>query len=90
MIPKLLIRQDIFEFGVFPTPNKLTLINLVQLFSNLNLLSNIENKITLEQFKEQACQYIPNFQKSDAEVFFLSYKLLTEEDSTFLIEAVNK
>ena len=49
---KLTIRSDVFEFGVYPAPTKLTIVNLVNLFSNLNLLSNIENKITLEQFKE--------------------------------------
>ena len=33
---------------------------MIQLFQNLNLLSNIENKITLDHFRENVAKFIPS------------------------------
>lgn len=90
MQSKLIVRQDIFDYSIYPVPPKLSLITLIQLFQSLNLVSNIENKVTLDQFKEQACVHIPNLQKIDAEIYFLNYKLMIEDDFTFLAGATKK
>lgn len=73
---------------MFPTPPKLTLVNIIQLFQNLNLLSNIENKISLDHFRENVAKFIPSMNQKDAEIYFLNYKLMIEEDATFIINAV--
>ena len=46
----LAIRTELFEQGLYPTQNKLTNSVLVNLFTNLNLLSSIDYKIKLHQW----------------------------------------
>ena len=43
----LAIRTELFEQGLYPTQTKLTTSVLVNLFTNLNLLSSIDYKIKL-------------------------------------------
>jgi len=42
------IRSDVFEHAVYPTPAKLTLINLVNLVSNLNSVASVDKKVTMD------------------------------------------
>jgi len=42
------IRSDVFEHAVYPTPTKLTLINLVNLISNLNSIASIDKRVTMD------------------------------------------
>ncbi|KAL4506852.1 hypothetical protein ABPG72_001273 [Tetrahymena utriculariae] len=84
------IRSDVFEHAVFPTPAKLTLIHLVNLFGSLNQVANSEKKITLEQFKEHIQKHTTNINEKDAEIYFLTYKMVTEDDISFVIQAAKK
>lgn len=78
------IRTDIFEHGVFPTPQKLGFLNIMSLFNSLSLASNIDNKVSIDQFKESISKYIPSVSSKQAEAFFILFKILTEEDMSFL------
>jgi hypothetical protein len=78
------IRTEIFEHGVFPTPQKLGLLNVISLFNSLSLSSNIDNKVTIDQFKESISKYIPAISHKDAEAYFVLFKVITEEDLGFL------
>lgn len=84
MFSGILIRTEVFEHGIFPTPAKLTLHSIVSLFNSLALTSSIDNKVTLEQFKDSVSKYIPSIQARDAEAYFFLYKILTESDMSFL------
>lgn len=84
MFSGVLIRTEIFEHGIFPTPAKLTLHSIVSLFNSLALTSSIDNKVTLDQFKDSVSKYIPSIQARDAEAYFFLYKVLTETDMSFL------
>jgi TBCC domain-containing protein 1 len=78
------IRTELFEHGIFPTPPKLTLVNLASLINSLNLVTSVDNKVTIDQFKESACKYIPFMTAKDAEVYFTIFKVITEDDMSFL------
>lgn len=78
------IRTDLFEHGVFPTPQKLGVLNIISLFNSLSLGSNNDHKVTIDQFKESISKYIPFFSSKQAEAFFILYKILTEDDMSFL------
>lgn len=52
---------------------------LVNLFTNLNLLSSIDYKIKLSQWIDQAVRHIPGISDSDARVYFLTYRALLED-----------
>lgn len=84
------IRSDVFEHAVYPTPTKLTLINLVNLISNLNSIASIDKRVTMDQFKEAMLKHTTNISDKDAEIYFLSYKLITEDDLNFLIAVARK
>ena len=75
----LSIRTDLFEQGLYPTQTKLTTSVLVNLFTNLNLLSSIDYKIRLSQWMDQAIRHIPGITDSDARVYFLTYRALLED-----------
>jgi hypothetical protein len=62
----LAIRTELFEQGLYPTQNKLTNSVLVNLFTNLNLLSSIDYKIKLHQWIDQATRYWPQCTEQDA------------------------
>lgn len=76
-----LIKVELFEHGVFPTPSKLTLLSVISLFSSLNLVADIDNKVTLEQFIESAAKYIPSLSPRDSEVYFMVFKVLSENNA---------
>jgi hypothetical protein len=78
------IRTEVFEHGVFPTPQKLGILNIISLFNSLSLASNIDNRVTLDQFKESLSKYIPTISPKDAEAYFVLFKIITEDDLSFL------
>lgn len=82
----LIIRTEVFEHGIFPTPHKLTLHNIVSLFNSLALSSSMDNKISIEQFKDSICKYIPTVTAKDAEAYFFLFKIITESDMSFLVK----
>jgi hypothetical protein len=55
---------------------KLTTSVLINLFTNLNLLSSIDYKIKLNQWKDQALKHIPGLTEKEAEVYYLTYRAL--------------
>lgn len=76
----LAIRTELFEQGLYPhNQNKLTMSVLVNLFTNLNLLSSIDYKIKLSQWIDQAVRHIPGISDADARVYFLTYRALLED-----------
>eukprot|EP00347_Sterkiella_histriomuscorum_P018435 403345520 len=75
----LAIRTELFEHGLFPTQGKLTPTVLLNLFTNLNLLSSIDYKIKLHQWVDQATRYWPQCTETDAQVYFLTYRALLED-----------
>ena len=79
------IRTEVFEHGVFPLPPKLGILNIVSLFNSLSLASNIDNKVTLEQFKESISKYIPSISPKDAEAYFILFKVIVDEDLSLFI-----
>jgi len=90
MNASLYIKTEIFEHGVFPTPPKLGLLNVVSLFNSLSLASNIDNKVTLDQFKESISKYIPAITHKDAEAYFMLFKIITEDDLSFLAKPLTQ
>jgi len=77
-------KNEIFEQGVYPTPQKLTLINLFSYFQHLNTLASSDHLINIDQFKSCISNFIPFCTASDAEIYFITFKLLTEDDPSFL------
>ncbi|CDW72648.1 tubulin binding cofactor c domain-containing protein [Stylonychia lemnae] len=75
----LAIRTELFEHGLFPTQGKLNSSVIINLFTNLNLLSSIDYKIKLHQWVDQATRYWPQCTEQDAQVYFLTYRALLEE-----------
>ena len=76
----LAIRTELFEQGLYPySQTVLTSGALVNLFTNLNLLSSIDYKIKLSQWIDQAVRYIPGFSESDAKVYFVTYRALLDD-----------
>ncbi len=49
------------------------------LFKNLHLLSSIDYKVTLNQWVEQSTKYINGFTEQDAQIYFVTYRALSEE-----------
>ena len=83
------IRTDIFEHGIFPTPTKIGLINIISLYNSLSLVSTIDSKVTIDQFKDSASKYFPFISQKDAEVYFILFKILFEEDLSFLTKSIS-
>ena len=85
----LSIRGDVFEHGTYPTPPKLTL-NL--LYNIINSLSNLatDNKISIENFKDIITKSLPPLSIQDAEIYFITIKILADEDSSFLFNLSKK
>ena len=74
------IRTELFEQGLFPhNQSKLNVNLLVNLFTNLNLLSSIDYKIKLSQWIDQAVKHIPGMTEGDARVYYLTYRALLED-----------
>lgn len=67
------VRTDIFDHGIFPAPSKLTMMNLIQLFGNLQNTSDQNSKITLEDFCYCLRKSFPKISSQDAEIYFLFY-----------------
>lgn len=72
----LAIRTELFEHGLYHMQAKLTASVLINLFTNLNLLSSIDYKIKLNQWKDQAMKHIAGMTEREAEVYFLTYRAL--------------
>lgn len=62
----LAVRTELFEHGLFPTQGKLTVKVLIDLFTNLNLLSSLDFKIKMHQWIDQAVRYWPTCTEADA------------------------
>lgn len=76
----LAIRTELFEQGLYPhNQNKLNQQVLVNLFTNLNLISSIDYKIKLSQWIDQSVKYVQGLTESDARVYFLTYRALLED-----------
>lgn len=75
----LAIRTELFEHGLYPTQTKMTTSVLVNLFTNLNLLSSIDYKIKLSHWVDQAVRHIQGITEQDARVYYLTYRALLEE-----------
>jgi len=50
----------------------------------------MDNKVTLDQFKDSVSKYIPSIGPKDAEAYFYLYKILTETDMSFLNKAISQ
>lgn len=84
MIQKLTLRAQLFDHGVFPTPPSFNIQTITSLYNPLLHASNSDNKITLEKFKEVITKQCPHMTPIDAEVYFTLFKVLTEDDLSFL------
>lgn len=78
----LAIRTELFEQGLFPFPNATKMLTssvLINLFTNLNLLSSIDYKIKLQHWVDQAIRHIQGVTESDARVYYMTYRALLED-----------
>lgn len=76
--PAFVIKLELFEHGVFPTPSKLSFLSVNSLFKSLNLVADIDNKVTLDQFRDSTAKYIPSLALRDSETYFMIFKILSE------------
>ena len=88
-LPGIKIRNDIFEHGIFPTPPKIGLINIISLYNSLSLVSSMDSKVTIDQFKDSASKYFPHISQKDAEIYFILFKILIEDDLSFLSKSIS-
>jgi len=66
---------------------KITAALLIDTFTNLNLLSSIDYKITLKNWVDQSVKFIPGMTETDATIYYQTYRTLLQEiDSEFDIE----
>ena len=70
-----------FDHGVFPQMHhgKITAALLIETFTNLNLLSSIDYKITLKNWVEQSVKQIPGMTEADATIYYFTYRTLLQD-----------
>ena len=90
MLSKLTLATPLFDHGVFPTPPTLNLQTITSLYNPLLLSSDSDNKITLEKFKDTISSHCSFMAPADAEVYFVLFKVLTEDDLSFLAKRSNQ
>ena len=76
---KVYIRGEIFDHGLFPDSAQITKSILLALFKNLHLVSSIDYKITLDQFKEEATKCIPSLKLTEAHLYFSTFKQIMRQ-----------
>ncbi len=70
------LRAEIFEHSMYPSQNKFTSSNLMDLFKSLHLLSTFDYKISGSSWIEQACKHVSGFTVTEAEFYFRTYLVL--------------
>eukprot|EP01017_Pseudomicrothorax_dubius_P011272 TRINITY_DN1418_c0_g1_i1.p1 TRINITY_DN1418_c0_g1~~TRINITY_DN1418_c0_g1_i1.p1 ORF type:complete len:568 (-),score=75.54 TRINITY_DN1418_c0_g1_i1:36-1739(-) len=83
----VVIRHEVFDYYCFPTPSKLTLVQIVNLVGSLYGVATSDLRVTLDQFVSQVIKNVPGLTTKEAEAYFLLCKMLDEEESSFLLNA---
>jgi hypothetical protein len=78
----LYVRTELFEHGLFPPPPKLSFLNLMSLFSTIPRTK--DHKITLSDFAKAIEKHIPSMSTKDADVYFLFFKIMIEDNLEFV------
>ena len=78
---RLSLRTDLFDHGLYPS-SKFASQPLINLFSNLHLVSSIEYRIWQKDFLDQAPKFFTGLCPQDCAIYWTTFKALVDDDSS--------